>query len=126
MTRQDQVKQLQKEFGYWPSIALAIVEERGRCQYCKEDLLACRPGFSSMEVDHSVKGVGSCLLPIRHVHRCAPRGKTQGLTLKVKRKRGRSHFPRGRNWAVAVKKCDSDLFRYSTKVGDGAWAMMNE
>lgn len=52
MNYNDSVDKLRSEFGYWPAPARATVEANGICQYCKEDLLVCRPGYSSIAVDH--------------------------------------------------------------------------
>lgn len=52
MTRDNRIKQLQAEIGYWWPPAIATVEYEGNCGYCEEDLLATRTGYSSMYVDH--------------------------------------------------------------------------
>lgn len=52
MDDQEKVKVLQREFGWWYPIAVAAVKANGKCEYCGEDLLDSRAGYSSMETDH--------------------------------------------------------------------------
>lgn len=48
------VEQLQEEFKYYVGTARAAVEANGICVYCREDLLASRLGYSSMEREHLI------------------------------------------------------------------------
>jgi len=41
-----------KEFGWYKGLARAVVDAKGCCVYCEEDLLVTRLGYSSIVMDH--------------------------------------------------------------------------
>ena len=45
-------KYLINSHGWYEGIANALERSRGLCEYCRENLLATRPGYSSIVMDH--------------------------------------------------------------------------
>lgn len=45
---------LMREWGWHEEIARALERTLGYCEYCHEDLLASRPGYSSIVLDHLI------------------------------------------------------------------------